>query len=632
VPETEQHEVAELIARDKRWKAALDPHHRAFTKYYDYAIKLVQLDPKKREALVAQGRQPVVTLALYNIIRYCKAILGGLPIYLDVNPVGPGKTDAETKEFEDAAQIAKSVMYEQIRDVDLGYPKVRRRFVYMGQAVGAGSAKLEVCTSGPYGVEIVPKHLDPRNVTWDSEEFSSFNDHGCMELCETIRPLLEWAKNNPDFDPTSRALLAADDGENLIPRPAEPSSEKQPANGDDGARITLKVFWRKAEPEEVEVDTEPKPLDPSQWHMGCDTCGYSEADLVGTEGYDGSMLPEMQPCPQCGETPEGMPVSMMHRIDTEKEIGRYQEYSDKHRKITVAPFCPQAGILRDAPWPKGLTNFPFLWHCPDPYPLEPSGNSQTSLNIDLNSLKNKHLRLMDEQMERNHDLTVSVEGSFWDAQHEPFKFDGTQGWHARVGSSEQLRDIAHYQGSGLNSAAPVFMQRIDEELGSYRGMGQVNVQPQDMKGMQVGVVARAQETGDVPLDEMARILRDDEQPFLQRWLELLCTYMTLDQWIETAGPDGAKVFRIFNGSQMPRLRLRVQSTPNLNAVDMDKISKIKELVGAPAALIRFALKDANVPQEVINELIQGSSPPAGGMVPNGLPAAPPIPAMAGLGG
>ena len=621
-----------MVAREKRLRASLKKYHDAIGMEHDYAVKLVQLDPKRRRELVEQGRQPVVSLDLYDIVRYSKAILSGSQIYFDVAPYGPGKTDAETKDLQDAAAIAKDAMMEQIRDVDIGYPKVRRRVVYMGQAARAGAARLDVVNSGPYGTEVVPVQVDPRNLAWDGEQWLSFNDHGCPELWETIRPLLSWAKNNPDFDRASREMLVADDGENIIPRSANPSLD--PTNDehdDESARITLKVGWIKADPDEVPTDNGSTPIDPSQWHMACDTCGYSEADLVGTAGYDGASLPELMPCPQCGVTPEGEPVSMMHRIDTEAEIGRVATYSEAHRRVVIAPFCPQAGFLRDASWPKGLTNFPYMLHVPDPFPLEPFGNSATSLNIDLQSLKNKHLRLMDEQMERNRDLTVAVENSFWDAKHQPHRFDGSQGYTAFVNGTERLGDIKHFQGSGLNPASGIWMDRLDAELGRHRGVGQVAADAQQMKGMPVGTVARIQETGDVPLDEMIRILREDEQPFMQRWLELFCAYATVNRWVDTAGPDGERVFRIFNGSSMPPLKLRVIASPNMNAVDMDKIEKMKGLVGAPPSLVRFALKDANVPNEVINELIHGMAPPAGGVVPNGLPIAPPQPAMIGAG-
>ena len=628
-------QVTEWIAREKRWGDSLKRYRDAFGVEYDYALKFAQLPEKKRKELESQGKQPVVSLDLDDIVRYSSATIGATAVYFDIKLRGPGKSEQETEAMRGVVSIAREAFHDKIHDVSLGYLRTRRRVIKLGQAARVGAARWDVMPGGLYGNEPVASVMDPRHVTWDSERFASPLEFGCEEVWVKLpRVSLAWAKNNPDFKKSFRDALVADDGESEIPRSSDPSVDPPPAsrNEEDGL-CTLMEGWIKRAPGALpELGTETLP--PDQWYMACATCGYSEADLVGTDGYDGSLLPESQPCPQCGQTPEGLPASQMHRMDTEKEIGRSPSYNDGHRRVVIAPLQPGAGVGRDGPWPEGLTDYPFMWHVPDPFPLEPYGNSQTSRNMDLQSLKNRSLRIGAEQMERNQDLTIVRENAFWDAKHEPHMFNGSQDYTAYTQSTDPIETlIKQFQGSGLNPAYVAWMDRLDAELGRHRGIGQISADAAQIKGMPVGTVARIQETGDVPLDEVIKILREDEEPFISRGFELWLAYCTEAQWVDYAGPVGERAFRLFSSGDMPPWRLKVTAMPSLDAVDVDKINAMKSLMGASPAVIQFALRDKNIPKEVIDGLIQSSQPPTpGGGAIGGLPVAPPDPAMAGAGG
>ena len=633
--ETEHDEVLEFIAREKRFGLSLEKYRKAFGVHYEYALKFQQLPEERRKELVARGKQPVVTLDLDDIIRYSCSTIGATQVYFDLSLRGPGNSDQETAQLQDIVAVAKAAFHDKLHDVQLGYLRTRRRVIKMGQACMVGAARWDVVPGGPYGNEVVASPLDPRNVSWDAERFASPMEFGCPEIfIRKPRVSVAWAKANPEFDQAFRDALVADDGEHDVEPSSNPRVEPQPPGDDDDEMCTLVEHWVMADPSEVPVALEPVALHPDEHYMACSTCGYSEQDLVGTPGYDARQLPEAQDCPQCGMTPEGAPVSQMHRIEVDHPIGRVPAYNDKHRLTVFAPLQPKAGFAVDGSWPKGLTNFPIMWHVPDPFPLEPYGNSQTSRNMDLQSLKNRHMRIMGEQMERNRDLTVARENTLWDAKHQPHMLDGTQDYVAFTNSSEPIeQQIKQFQGSGLNSAAPAWMDRLDSELGRHRGIGQISADAAQIKGMPVGTVARIQETGDVPLDEMIKILREDEEPFISRGFELWLAYCTEAQWVDYAGPVGERAFRLFSSGDMPPWRLKVTAMPSLDAVDVDKINAMKSLMGASPAVIQFALRDKNIPKEVIDGLIQSSQPPTpGGGAIGGLPVAPPDPAMAGAGG
>lgn len=624
--ESANDEAREMVEREKRYRSALRRYHDAIGVEYDFSLKLKQLNPTTRRELERKGKQAVVALDLTDIVRYKAAKLTGEPIYLDVKLASPGKSDAETAAWEDTALVARGVMNDQIHDLDIGYPAIRRKFVKMGIAARAGAAKLEVEASGPYGCEIVPSHMDPRNLAWDGESYAHFNDYGCPELWETITPLLSWVKAQKGWSKEAQNLRP-DDGEKIIQKIANPTVDKPTEPGEDGQRVTLKVGWIKCDEDEVEVEVrEPVALPSNQWHMACSTCGYSEADLVNTPGYDGSTLPESYPCPQCGTTPEGQPVSQMHRIDMETELGRMPAFNDKHRKVIVSAFMPELGILHESPWPKGLTNFPYLMFVPDPFPLEPMGNSDTFYNMDLQALKNQALRLSGEQFERNRDMLVAKEDSLWDANHEPYQFDGTGDFVAYAESYEDLQGIKHFQGAGLNQAASAWIGILNEELGAHRGIGEVSLTAEQMKGTNVGTVAQAQESGDVPIDECQRILRETEEPFWNRWLELIVAHWDEGRWVNVVGKDGSNVWRLFSGNGAPPMKLKVNASPNMSAVDRMQIDTVKSLQGAPPSVIRMAGQAANLPKDMIDELIQSSMAAMGPATTGGPPPPNAVPA------
>jgi hypothetical protein len=65
-------------------------------------------------------------------------------------------------------------------------------------------------------------------------------------------------------------------------------------------------------------------------------------------------------------------------------------------------------------------------------------------------------------------------------------------------------------------------------------------------------------------------------------------------------------FRLFNAGMAPKMRVRVYAAPKLDMVDKAQIEAAKSLQDAPPSVIRLAGKAANLPREMIAELIAGS--------------------------
>jgi hypothetical protein len=341
-------------------------------------------------------------------------------------------------------------------------------------------------------------------------------------------------------------------------------------------------------------------------------------------------LPPYAPCPSCGQTAEGYPVAMMERMEVAPRFGKDVDRKEQHRKVIFAPFSPAAGLLKDTTWPKGLTNFPYWMFVPDPFPIEPTGNSTTFVNQDLQSLKNATMRAAAEQMERNHDLTIVLETEFTDGAGEPYYWSGAgpSGYTAFAKNIEDVRNgVYHHQGSGLNPAFMPWVQVLDVNLTKYKGSGQLSMSPAEVKGTTAQTAARVQETGDIPVDEVRRILREDLEQLFQRWLELIGGNWTVDQWVEVAGPTGEQAWRLFRPNAMPPLKLKVSAGPDLNMVDLDKIDKVRGLGGLPPAAMRFVAKLANLPPDLVETLIEETAQPLGpggpAGAPNGMPGLPP---------
>lgn len=593
-------EVADLKARWQEWYDEAREYREAMQLEYAYNLKLKHHSAPDPTKPLAKQPLTVSTLDLYDITRYTSAQLAGSAIYLDVQPKVPGRDEVEQRDLDDAAAIARARLDDMIHDTDIGYPMVRRRVLRMGQAARAGACRLDVVPGGHEGPRIVPRIINAANLTWDSR-FLHFNEYGCNILFERIEKVpLEEIQSNPDW--RNGDMVAADDGEKLIDEknqsPKRDAQNKRPT-------ATLLVAWIKDDPDEIDVQVgESTKLDPSEWYMACGTCGYTERDLRGPE-YDSAMLPEQMPCPECGMTDEMQPRTMMDRIEHEKQIGRAPAFESKNRRIIFAPFSPGAGALRDGPWPKGLTNFPYMMHVSDPFPLEPYGNSQTFLNMDLQSLKNETLVSGFEQVRRNKDLTIVKKDALWDAAEEPYQFDGTGDTVAYAATYDDLMGIKHFQGSGLNQAYGVWFETIDGELNKHKGTGQAALSPAQMKGVQVGTMARSMETGDVPVDETLAIFREDEEQLLTRWLELYCGAMSGDDWQKVSGTKGDVAFRVFNASEMPALKLKVNAAPDLNAADREQLNAAVEFskIESPA-LMRFAAEKARLPRTLIEDLVK----------------------------
>ena len=105
----------------------------------------------------------------------------------------------------------------------------------------------------------------------------------------------------------------------------------------------------------------------------------------------------------------------------------------------------------------------------------------------------------------------------------------------------------------------------------------------------------------------------------------------------TPSPEGAPN----HSPTMAPMTLKVMGAPDLSVVDAQTLEKIKSLVGAPPAVLRFAGKAARIPSEVIDQLIEettqpqpgaagGGSSPAGAIGAGAMPpAGPPVGAQGG---
>ena len=101
----------------------------------------------------------------------------------------------------------------------------------------------------------------------------------------------------------------------------------------------------------------------------------------------------------------------------------------------------------------------------------------------------------------------------------------------------------------------------------------------------------------------------------QRIAELICGVYDVPRWTDTVGPTGESSARLFRGTDMPLLKVKVHAAPDLNQVDADQMNAIKGLqeITSPT-LLRIACQRAKLPKtttdELVKELMAKLAPPA----------------------
>lgn len=616
----------------RRDGGVLRPYMKRLQREYEFCWKFDHYSAGQRQELQRVDRIQPATADVYDVVRYQSAMITAAEPYLDVKPVD------EIKDPE-AAELVRATMEREINDPERQYRAIRRAMVRMGFSARVGAVLLDVDPVGcGYGPEVVPRLADPRTLSWTAPYLHP-NQYGCPRFREVLRMPLEQVKRMRGWKHVDQ--LRADDGETELAErisSVDPAAPLKPGEGtQDVPMVTICKEWRRDEFAPRTRTLKTAALPPGERHFACAECDWRSpvqdqqalamesmleeaaaaagADMPAAPPFE---WPEAMPCPQCG-TP-------LQRIDVTDESLTEMEYPHGRRFVIVAPLQPAVPPLVDEPWPEHLTGFPVGYYVPDPLPLEPSGNSTTFVQWDPQCMIDSMFRLGHEQMHRNRDLLVVLEGTLHDSAGEPYQHDGSGDYVAYATSADGMAALKQFQGSGLNSAWPTFLSSVQDSMQRNRGIGQIAMSAQELKGTPVGTVARQQESGDVPVDDAIAVLRELETMLFTRWFQLGKSVWTRARAVRLMGDDGNAAYRLMNLSSAPNVDIRVTAQPSLDPSQLAKMDALTKIRGATPAELKWLAKVANLPMELMTDLIAEQASTLGDPNDPSSPGAPDNPA------
>lgn len=629
---------------------AFEDHWNAIKASSRFLFKAKHYGDLQRQELKKQNRIAPILLDLWDVVRYIASEIANAEIYLDVTPDVPDDLVAPEPQYNAAlgdfaapdaepkrdVRWAKWALEHEVFDPLCGYARVRDRVAFKAVGSRAGCCTLEWDpTQGKRG-RIYSRYQRSDKVLWHSD-YGHPHEPGNPFVMIEDEVDYDWLKNCSGWDNVDKVV--PDGGK--VPDDAE--SSRLPGSGLQARKVTIIRAWflyDTTTKRKLVHAYEPEPLPAGESYMACPECDW-ESGRASASG-----LPAAQDCPMCGNSAKP--------ITTTGQLVPTPAYLKGKRYAVVARNSPTAGPLVDGGWVGDPPTFPLMYVVLNTDPDAVAGLSDTEQMSDLQAMKEGVIRMSYEQLQRNRDYLFLRLGAFTDAAGRPARFDGSGDSVAYTENREDLQDINHFQGSGMNQAAPAMLGFIDNAFGKTRGVGQLGVPPEGLKGIQVGVSNRFMESGDVPVERKIDVFRYEESIHFTNHHALQRNLWSRTDWVSYIGDNGDRAFKSMRGEDLPAARVKVTGRPKVDSADMEHSQKLVEMLNNPAvlqsqALLKIVGQQANIPPEWIRDLqkeraqqqaaaARTQAGPAGGPGPGagtGLPsmngAGPPADAMAGAG-
>ncbi len=526
--------------------------------------------------------------------------------------------------FTDPAEAASArwwLEYE-INDPQKRFKRKLRRAYSLAMACGAGAIRL-VCRYdlGPYPV-IMPQVMDPRCITWtpgfqDPDDIETpevyFEDWYTPEQIEAMSDF-GW-KNTKDPRPDDIARGDGRSFDRLTPittRAGNPGPRALSERNLVRVLTRMSRFDRTRKKVNAEMD---RVLPPAEWYMACPECGYQERFL------DGSMLPRVSPsnCPACGQHP-------LMRVERERPIEDLLLYPNGCRQTIIAP-GQERKIFYDGPWMHALNGRPprnipaAFFRCYD-IPLEPWGSSDTAWDWPYQVIANSIMRRGWEQMSRGGSMIVTSGELTKYGSKQPFEFSDKPLSLARWRGQGEPQ-VKFFQPEGLPRNFVEFKQAVDQDFRGDMGFGDVSLSKDQMKGVNVGTIMEARQSGELPVDDQAEQFRENLTPLFGTWYDMKRAVMTERQATQVRGPDGGIQTKNMRGEDLPNLNVIVAAQPTWDAYDAEKGRSLQELLQSPPEAIGLIGEANNLDPELVAKAQQVAMAIASRMNPQPNPNAKP---------
>lgn len=534
------------------------------------------------------------------------------------------------------AAAARWWLQYKIEDPQRLFKRKLRRALSLAMGAGAGALGLGCRYDlGRYPV-ITPYLLDPRCVTWTP----GFQD---PDDCETpwvtieeqypidyIESMAEYGWKNtkdlrPDVPGETGLSGSAQTFDKMRPISTFASAGPNPGQLSEQRLVrVLKRYYRFDRTRANKNVPQNRNLDPQDWYMACPTCGYQD------RSQEGQSLPEIAPCPQCQKIGQ---VGMVHRIQVETPIDSALQYPMGHRLVIIAP-TERRKFFDDA-WPHTINgvpprNVPLAFFRGYDVPLEPWGSCDTSWDWSYQVIANALMRRGYEQMSRSGGVIISSGQLYSGDGQKPFEFSDKPISLARwKGQGEP--QVRFFQPEGLPSSFVPFKQLTDADFRSDMGTGDVSLNKDQLKGVNVGTIQMAEKSGEIPVDDQAEQFREVLSGFFGTWYDMAKAVMTEREVNRVRGPNGAEELRLMRGEDQPNVDVLVGAQPSWDQYDGDLLDQVTKLLQAPPEAIPLLAEISNTPPDMVAKVMDVAQKIQARMnpMPPGLPPGMPPPPGAG---
>ena len=555
----------------------------------------------KPQRVKPKGRQTWATT------RHKSAQISRSEIYFDVRPVD--------REFDPAvADLVRGLMEQEIHNPLKRYQQVRDMVALGALAARVWYARLDWCPEiGPFG-EILPALVDGRDLM-RAPGFESIHDPRCPWVLELrrvrpagIKAMKGW-KNTSDIKADNgRPSGDGDtpDGRGIVDVYRDSSATPKLRESQLEEFVTVAFLWERNKPSKRNV---PRPdggitkLQPRDQYLQCSNmdgqgCGYKSATLgkvldpTLTSTQEAS-YPAMMPfgCPTCGGD--------LHRID--QTVGEYS-FSSDHSLTISAPY--QGLEFYNGPWPFDMRSVPYLEFQCYPNPIDPIGQSETSVNWTMQIAHNLVMRLGLEHMMLAKPYWAIPEG-VTDYKRDPWEFGDLQGLGIYFNPLDVQPGTMHVmQANGLPPAWGLLQGSLDSQLRQDMGTNDLSMSQENSRNIPVGTIQAMERVNELPVDHQIDRFRLEESIFFGVWFDMWRETTTEQKMVRYHGEQGRTELQAIKGADLPNVDLIVTANPALAKVDGEVIKSMQTLLGMPPYTWEFMARRLNIPISEVNDLKQ----------------------------
>jgi len=340
--------------------------------------------------------------------------------------------------------------------------------------------------------------------------------------------------------------------------------------------------------------------------------------------------------------PDGTPIKRIDAVLSEEEHIAYP-----NGKLTIcAPWSGQGETFYEGDWPQPMRSFPYLVWQPYASPFKQIGPSDVDLNWTMTLVKNGTTRRWYEQLQESRGFMALPNRGLKDLNDEPFNYVDANGFVAKYDNESVMNGCRYVEGPQPSPQLERFIQYADGALRSNEGTSDMSVSgnPDQLKGVAVGAMERAVQTGNVAVDDHMASWQIELGLFLSITHDIQRARWTEKRWVRYLGPQGRDAWMRLRGADIPAADIVITTKPTLDQLHADQLDSVMKLVNLaqtnPAAA-KVAARHMDIDPDDLNDILASVQPPmpppmgpqVGGPPgpggPPGTPPPPPAPAYPG---